>query len=746
MSTSSPTRHPIAQTRAGRLTFWVVFALVTACVAAFVHDPAGPALAAFLVCWLGLLVAITIGPILRRAQPRRIWAIETLAGIALMLTVYAKLTGDRLGPFALLDITYFACYFLFALWLTAILRHVIGPRAGTSVIDSAAAGVGIGLALWSLALAPMVGSWQAPLIHASTVYPVIDIIMLALAVHLAVRLKANVPAMRWFIAGIAIQFTLDTVNAMVLHLAPHIDTTRMGAFFLYWLFCLAVAATHASVVNVTRRPPQRPRTPSPRAVTLVMALAASPALISTLVPVSGAIDLTVRSVLVAVLLGLLVTRLRATVAALSRAEAESRHRATHDQLTGLHNRAALLDELKHLLELNARRERRTAVLFFDCDNFKHINDTWGHLAGDNLLVDIANSLPRILSKGDVFARQGGDEFVICTTVTYASEALELAAEVERFFDTPLRILPGRVHAVTSSIGVAIAEPGEQIDIETLLGKADVAMYEAKHRARGRSVLFQEELEMRTRTRAEVGDRLDAALSDGLFSVELQPVLGGTGYDDIVGWEALARWHDPHLGTVPPSVFVPLAEQLGIIGRLGEIVLRNALAELNRLREQVGDDHLGVFVNVSPAQLLEPGFADLVVGVLADARLPRYSLNLEVTETMLIDEGPAVDDVLRALRAAGARVILDDFGSGYASLATLMRLPVDGVKLDKSLTQRLGVEPEADRQVGAVIDLIHSLGVDAVIAEGVETVEQEAALAQARHHDEAIRRVSGSSAL
>lgn len=180
--------------------------------------------------------------------------------------------------------------------------------------------------------------------------------------------------------------------------------------------------------------------------------------------------------------------------------------------------------------------------------------------------------------------------------------------------------------------------------------------------------------------------------------------------------------------MPPGSFIPLAEQLGLIAELGECVLRRAVSELLRLRAELNDDNPGLFVNVSPAQLLEPGFADLVRDVIDSYGLPPKCLRLEVTENMLIDESPAVLQTIDELRAAGACIVLDDFGSGYASLATLMRVPFDGVKLDRSIVSRLGIDDEAPHQIRAIIELIHSLRVAPVIAEGVETEEQRAALA------------------
>ena len=225
-------------------------------------------------------------------------------------------------------------------------------------------------------------------------------------------------------------------------------------------------------------------------------------------------------------------------------------------------------------------------------------------------------------------------------------------------------------------------------------------------------------------RTSVGVRLDHAVRAQVFDLQLQPIMGGARYEAVVGWEVLARWHDPDLGSVPPDVFIPLAEQLGLIAELGQSVLRRACRDLARLRRSRPEQDLSIFVNVSPAQLLQIDFAAMVRDALRSAGLPGRCLKLELTETLLVDKGPTVLGTLHELQDEGVCICLDDFGTGYASLATLLRLPIDCVKLDKSLTARLGADQDAPRQVQAVVDLIHSLGIEKVVAEGVETQEQE----------------------
>lgn len=342
---------------------------------------------------------------------------------------------------------------------------------------------------------------------------------------------------------------------------------------------------------------------------------------------------------------------------------------------------------------------------------------------------MARRLPDVLGPTDQLTRPGGDEFLVLSSATNAVQVWRLARDVQAFFEKPLRILPGRYHAIGASLGVAIAGPEDDVASEALLGRADIAMYEAKLTGRGSAVLFDADLDRRSRARASIGVRLGGAIAEDAFDLELQPIMGGPGYTNIVGWEALARWHDPDLGPVPPEAFLPLAEQLGLIGDLGELVLRRACRELARLRRRDGNDRLVVAVVVSPVQLLDPRFVDIVREALAAADLPWNALCLEITETTLIGRVEDAFEGLKRLRSAGAHVALVDFGSGYASLATLLRLPMDWVRIDRTLVADVGREAEARCRLGAVVDLVRTLDVIDVIAHGVEDRAQAEALAE-----------------
>ena len=399
-------------TRRDRLRFGAGAVLVTTAAAAYRFDHDGVGVTALLVALSVLYLAIAFGPLWRGVRPRAIWLPETLAGLCLLASLVGNVWVVHLGPFDGKDIAYFTGYSLLVLWLVRVARFVgRGGRRGAT-LDAAAATVATALALWVATLAPVADGEELVWGLVWTVYPVVDILLLALAVYLRRRLDRPVRALTWLVVGLSLQFLLDTVTS-VAALFPRfgLDQRLILCGFLFSLFALATAACHPSVVDLTRpnvATTRRSRRPRP---TLLM-FALLPPILSTLVPATGTIDIAARAVLLTLLLVIVFARLIVTLDAVDRARADSHHRATHDALTGLVNRAALLDFLEHRLVKDAARERSTAVLFLDCDDFKHVNDTWGHSAGDTLLRDVADRLRSCTGPADLVARHGGDEFVV----------------------------------------------------------------------------------------------------------------------------------------------------------------------------------------------------------------------------------------------------------------------------------------------------------------------------------------------
>jgi diguanylate cyclase (GGDEF)-like protein len=393
--------------------------------------------------------------------------------------------------------------------------------------------------------------------------------------------------------------------------------------------------------------------------------------------------------------------------------------AADDALTGLANRALFLDRLRSMTAAGTP----VAVLFLDLDDFKLINDGWGHDTGDRLLCEVADRLRAAVRPGDLVARLGGDEFtVLCEGVTGEREALAVAGRLREALEDPFDIA-GQLRHVRASIGCRVAIGSSADAAEALLRDADVAMYQAKDRGRNRVELYSEETRRRIVRRLEVEQELRAAVEAGTLAVHYQPqvdLLTGR----VAGVEALARWNHPRLGAVAPLEFIAVAEETGLIGPLGSRVIGETCRQVAAWRRE--GLSLAATVNVSAHQLGDPGFADSVARHLGAAGLEPSSICLELTESALMGAGEEPRQALAALKALGVYVAIDDFGTGFSSLAALKRLPVEVVKVDRSFVDGLGTDPEDSAIVASVLSLAHAMGLH-VIAEGVETPLQASEL-------------------
>jgi diguanylate cyclase (GGDEF)-like protein len=393
--------------------------------------------------------------------------------------------------------------------------------------------------------------------------------------------------------------------------------------------------------------------------------------------------------------------------------------ALHDPLTRLPNRVLLLDRLAHALALSARRREAVTLLFADLDGFKAVNDSLGHLAGDRLLVDVAARLGECLRSSDSLARLGGDEFaILLEDIHDADEGKRVALRVIEALQQPFT-LSGRRVSIGVSIGVALGEPGRHSAAE-LLRNADVAMYAAKSAGKGRYALFVPAMHADAVRRMELEADLRRAIESEELEVYHQPIVDiDTGA--IAGTEALVRWRHPVRGLVSPIEFIPLAEQTGLIVPLGRWVLRTACQQAIGWTRDNGAP-LRLSVNLSTKQVADRAIVDDVAAALKDSGLDPARLVLEITESVLMQEGKVAVERLHALKRLGVRLALDDFGTGYSSLAYLERLPVDVLKIDKSFTDRLATEDADAPLVDAIVDLGHTLKLR-IVAEGVEHREQ-----------------------
>ncbi|WP_081655243.1 sensor domain-containing protein [Amycolatopsis orientalis] len=391
------------------------------------------------------------------------------------------------------------------------------------------------------------------------------------------------------------------------------------------------------------------------------------------------------------------------------------HEATHDPLTRLANRTLVLDRLD-------RRDgaEAAAVLFLDLDKFKLINDSLGHPVGDQVLRIAGERLRRATGPDDVVGRLGGDEFVVVTSATTGKAQVGVfAAHLRSVLSEPVSVHGRQLH-LDASMGIVLVEPGDRRSAEDLLRDADVAMYQAKSRGRGRFEFFDVALRERMQRRLRMEQDLRDAVHSGQLWPAYQPVVDlRTG--EMVGVEALLRWTHPKHGAISPAEFIPLAEESELINVLGKYVLRDTTRELAALRTGRGLD-LSLKVNLSVRQLDDPHLVPAVRDALATTGLPPGSLTLEVTESALMRDASAAAEVLSALRSLGVLLAIDDFGTGYSSLAQLRRLTLDTLKIDRSFITGIADSRDAAAIVTSIIAMAHAVDLT-VVAEGVETAEE-----------------------
>ncbi len=401
------------------------------------------------------------------------------------------------------------------------------------------------------------------------------------------------------------------------------------------------------------------------------------------------------------------------------AEAELKHQAFHDSLTGLPNRSLLLDRLQHAMARSDRRGGIVGLLFLDLDRFKNINDTLGHSAGDQLLIGVSERLQNVVRDSDTLARLGGDEFVVLGEDAANTE--ELFTMAERMLDSlsdPIPINDGEFFT-TASIGVAVAQGSGQ-DAGTLMRNADAAMYRAKRGGRNRIEAYDEDLQVRLEHRINTETALRGALERDEFTVHYQPIFDVETVT-ITGVEALIRWNHPTRGLVAPDDFVPIAEETDLIKSIGEWVTRTACQQIVDWRDRSGVD-LTLAVNISARELVSKALPVTVLNTIEDTGMAAEKLCLEITETALIDQPAIAVSNLAVINDLGVNIALDDFGTGYASLAYLRTFPITQIKVDRSFTSGLGMRSSDTTIVESTITLARDLGIS-VVAEGVETQKQ-----------------------
>jgi diguanylate cyclase (GGDEF)-like protein len=679
----------------------------------------------------GTVWACFAGPRRRRAEPRAAWLLIGLAALSFLVGVLIRpLVTDLAPPLPLLaDAATVPGYLLLCVFLVLLLRARQSLERHV-VLDGLIVCMAGGLASVLLLAAPAAAIPGRPAVESviAGLYPLLDVVILLLVVNLTFTAKTWPVSLIALLGAFSLLFAGDTAYAIIGVSGRTYASPLLNVPFLLAYTLLGVTALHPSVAQLSRasRPPVQAW--SWRRIGVLAPALATPFVLLLVLPATGAhrVSIAVGGALaVAILLLRAISAVQAQVAA----QRHSEHQARHDPLTGLPNRRMISEEIERLLVRTPPGGPASVwVCLLDLDRFKWVNDSWGHDTGDQLVIEVGARLRAAAPPSVPVARVGGDEFLLAYAGDEAG-ARRLVEDIRGCFDRPLPV-GGTEVAITTSIGVAHApgDPGSAAPTpHVLMRDADSAMYRAKGEGPARVTVFDTAMRDQVRERIELEVALRQALAAGQLAVHYQPIVGvETGVP--VGAEALVRWTHPQLGPIPPSTFIPIAEDAGLIGAIGTWVRQEALRQLGawRAEDTVADDFY-LSINVSPRQLTEAELPLIVSAELLRFGVPPRCVALEMTESVMVDGSGATTRVLFELRELGVKLLIDDFGTGFSALGYLRRFPVTGVKIDRSFVTGLGTSAEDDEIVRAVVAMSYALSLN-VIAEGVETRLQRDALA------------------
>jgi diguanylate cyclase (GGDEF)-like protein len=647
---------------------------------------------------------------------RLAWA---LLGLGL-LTVASATVVQALGPPAdpsrsmVLPAMWMASGALAATGLAVLIWQRLPSRATEAVAESVLGAIALGVAVVALGIVPAVG-WHPARELPLLAVPLVDLVVLWLAVSLIALTPEHPAGYRYLIAGVVCLFVASAAYcALVLSGRPPWGVIVSIAL---WGACLWAAA----VLHPSQRAPFAPvpaRSPRPSVAHISLMLSSTLVVPVVLVFrfVSTGAGHEPGMAIAAVALPLL-----ATMYLLHRvfAHAAAEYRAQHDPLTGICNRTLFEDRLKTALVHAQRSGTTLGLMYLDLDRFKGINDSLGHAVGNQVLQAVVKRMQGCLRAQDTFARMGGDEFTfLLPDVKDKAQGRRFAKRALAAFADPIAV-GGRQLTVQASAGVALY-PDDGEDAETLLKNADMAMYQAKASGRNTFEVYDAAMTARAKLRFALESSLRGAVEGGRLAIHYQPKLH-TASGRVVGVEALARWLHPRLGFIPPWAFIPLAEESTLVETIGAWVLEHACAQAQQWHAE-GILDFPVAVNMSPRHISRQSAVRLVSDVLDRTGLDPRLLEIEVTESVLVDHMEEVTRTLRALRAMGIRCTIDDFGTGYSALTYLAECPVDAIKIDRSFVVRIDGDTSGAAIVSAVIALAHNLGLQ-VVAEGVETDSQ-----------------------
>ncbi len=694
--------------------------------------------AAYNLCGAAAVGAIVVGIRLWRPARVRAWMMLA-AGVALQSVgdvIVTLLTGsDGVEPFpSVADVAYLAGY---AIVVVGILELAWGGNREhdrVAWVDALVVAAAASIFVWVLVIRPEISSSaDAASGLVAAAYPFLDVVQIAVVAHLLLGGRRT-PAVIFLGLSFAASLVADLVYAVLTFDGTYQVGHLVDAGWLVGYLALGTAALHSSMAISAASPATGQAShwalTRPRLVLLAGAAMTGPLVIALQAmrgepPDTFAIVIGL-SVVYLLILGRVVVGLTALQGALQERSVlatELAEQASHDPLTGLGNRRLFLAHLESALA-RPTPGRATAVLYLDLDRVKAINDTEGHAAGDAAIVTVAERLRSGLRSADTVARLGGDEFGILLASATEFEALGVAARVNALLEDPV---PIGTHAVriTASVGVALAAPGDTV--QDVLRNADQAMYRVKVAGGGSYVRHTEEMQAEIAERVQLQADLSRAVERSEFVLHYQPIIDLES-GAIVGLEALVRWEHPTRGLLLPGAFLGLAEEIGLIVPLGRWVFREAVRQASEWQRQgLMRRALMIDINVAARQLADPRFVREVAAAVAGTGMGAGRIAVELTETELIRDPEAVGRRLAVLRKGGLRVVIDDFGTAYASMSYLVNLPVDGLKIDRQFVHELEYGAGPGRAlVSSMVGLARQIGIWAV-AEGVETETQARAL-------------------